>query len=271
MVLNYGGRLIKLFLSRISSLIVWQFRKKKFNNTNLDSKSKEILNSLESNSYYIYKNFLNSNKLKVLKKDIKKYCKSHPVPFEKTIYYRSRTKVPHDKKFLKFYVKNKIVREIMNNFHLLPVDIDKTSYEIKKGLKNKKNVSGEHFFHIDRNYGVLKFALFLTNIEIKNGPFSIIPGSHKFSKSYSLRSFFYKLFHFFIEGKKDKIPMSKINNFVDLNSEKFLLGKSGDLLIVNTGAYHRGSDLKPESSRELIWIYTISPNYLSHIRKKITF
>ena len=259
--------MLKTFLSRISNLIIWQFRKRKFDNSNLDSKSKEILNSLEQNSYYIYKNFLNSKELKKIKTNVQNYYKSNPEPFEKSIYYRSRNAIPHDIKFLDTYVKNKTVNEIMNNFHLMPVRVDKTTYEIKKGLKNKKNVSGEHFFHIDRNYGVLKFALLLTNVEIKNGPFSIIPGSHKLSKAHSLRSFLYRVFHFFIEGEKDKISMSKVDKFIDPDKEKFLVGKSGDLLIVNTGAYHRGTDLEANSLRELIWMYTVAPNYLSHIKK----
>ena len=102
-------------------------------------------------------------------------------------------------------------------------------------MKEQKNTLGEHLYHIDRGYGVLKFCLFLNDINIQNGPFCIVPGSHKWSVNF--RNFFYRLFHFFIEGKNDKIPHSKVHKYFNKSDEKKLVGKAGDLLVVNTGAF----------------------------------
>ena len=41
------------------------------------------------------------------------------------------------------------------------------------------------------------------------------------------------------------------------------------LLVVNTGAFHRGTEIKVNSSREVLWIYTKAPNYLSLLKKKL--
>ena len=58
------------YLHKITNLIFWQFRKKNFENTANDE-VKYALDSLEKNSYFICKNFLNSNETKKLKKNFK--------------------------------------------------------------------------------------------------------------------------------------------------------------------------------------------------------
>ena len=54
------------YLHKITNLIFWQFRKKNFKNI-ADNDAGYALNSLEKNSYFIYKNFLNSDEIKKIK------------------------------------------------------------------------------------------------------------------------------------------------------------------------------------------------------------
>ena len=57
------------YLHQITNLIFWQFRKKNFENETNDE-SGYALNSLEKNSYFIYKNFLPISQIQKLKKAI---------------------------------------------------------------------------------------------------------------------------------------------------------------------------------------------------------
>ena len=252
------------YLHKIINLIFWQFRKKNFVNIANDEVA-YALNSLEKDSYFVYKNFLNSNEIKNIKTKLQIYRKTHKSHEKTSIYFRSRTLVSLDQDYIKIYTDSDIVKKVSQNFFNIPVEIDKCTYETKKGLKEHKHISGEHLYHIDRGFGVLKFCLFLEDIDIGNGPFCIVPGSHKWSAN--LRNFFYRFFHFFIEGN-DKISHSNIHKYVNKSDEKKLLGKAGDLLIVNTGAFHRATEMKVNSTREVFWIYSKAPNYLSLLKKK---
>ena len=254
------------YLHKITNLIFWQFRKKNFENE-FNDESGYALNSLEKNSYFIYKKFLNSDEIRNLKKNLQKYRETNKSTETKSIYFRSRTSISLDQTYIKIYTESNIVKKVAENFFNIPIEIDKCTYETKKGLKEQKNTLGEHLYHIDRGYGVLKFCLFLNDINIQNGPFCIVPGSHKWSVNF--RNFFHRLFHFFIEGKNDKIPHSKVHKYFNKSDEKKLVGKAGDLLVVNTGAFHRATGMKVNSTREVFWIYTKAPNYLSLLKKKI--
>ena len=254
------------YLHKITNLIFWQFRKKNFVNIANDEAT-YALNSLEKDSYFIYKNFLNSNEIKKIKTKLQIYRKTHESNEMSSIYFRSRTPVSLDQDYIKIYTDSDIVKKVSQNFFNIPVEIEKCTYETKKGLKEHKHISGEHLYHIDRGYGVLKFCLFLEVIDIGSGPFCIVPGSHKWLANF--RNFFYRFFHFFIEGRNDKISHSNIHKYVNKSDEKKLIGKAGDLLIVNTGAFHRATEMKVDSTREVFWIYTKVPNYLSLLKKKI--
>ena len=254
------------YLHKITNLIFWQFRKKNFENTANDE-VKYALDSLEKNSYFICKNFLNSNETKKIKKKLQTYRRLHKSREKNSIYFSSRTHVSLGLDYIKIYTENNIVKKIAQNFFNIPVEIEKCTYEIKKGLKEQKNTLGEHLYHIDRGYGVLKFCLFLEDINLDSWPFCIVPGSHKWFANF--RNFFYRLLHPFFEGSNDKISHSKIHKYVNKDDEKKLVGKAGDLLIVNTGAFHRATEMKVNSTREVFWIYTKVPNYLSLLKKKI--
>ena len=65
------------------------------------------------------------------------------------------------------------------------------------------------------------------------------------------------------------IQDSDIKKYIDTKKEKKLTGKAGSLLIVNTGAFHKATDLKFNNTREVCWVYTTFPNFLSKLKKKI--
>ncbi len=254
------------FLHKITNLIFWQFRKKDFKNIT-NNKTEHALNSLEKNSYFIYKKFLNSDEIKNIIKKLQKYRKTQKSIEKTSIYFRSRTPVSLDQDYIKICTDSEIVKKVRQNFFNIPVEIEKCTYETKKGLKEQKHVTGDHLYHIDRGYGVLKFCLFLKDVDIGSGPFCIVPGSHKWFANF--RNFFYRLLHPFFEGSNDKISHSNIHKYINKNDEKKLIGNAGDLLIVNTGAFHRATEIKVNSTREVFWIYAKAPNYLSLLKKKI--
>ena len=60
----------------------------------------------------------------------------------------------------------------------------------------------------------------------------------------------------------------KLDSPVD-SLEKTLTDKAGDLLIVNTSAFHKATALEQNAKREVFWIYTKFPNFLSTIKKNL--
>ena len=64
-----------------------------------------------------------------------------------------------------------------------------------------------------------------------------------------------------------KITDVKVDKYVNRNLERELTGKAGDLLIANVSAFHRGTNLKEGLTREVLWLYTKFPSFVSSIKK----
>ena len=58
---------------------------------------------------------------------------------------------------------------------------------------------------------------------------------------------------------------------MNIKLEKALTGKAGDLLIVNTSAFHKATSLEKNAKREVFWLYIKFPYFLSAIKKKLLF
>ena len=260
---------IKDIIRNTSNLIHWQFRKRSYENE-FQEIYFDALNALEQDSYFIYKNFLSKSQIQELKQTLQGHRKKNRSIEKNSIYFRSRTNVSLDSDFLNILTKNDFIKKILYYFFQIPTKIERCTYEFKNGLsdKEKNDDKGEHCFHIDRGYGVLKFCLFLEDINEKNGPFCIIPGSHKWSKSF--KSTFHRFFSTFYKTTKH-LSDEETQKYIDINLQKTLTGKAGDLLVVNTGAFHKGTSLGKNTIREVCWLYINYPNFLSMIKNKLYF
>ena len=145
------------------------------------------------------------------------------------------------------------------------VDIMKITYELKKGIQYNENeirdVVDEFQYHSDRGFGWVKFCLFLQDVNEENGPFTLIPGSQNWPKNIS--DFKYRVKTFYTKNHELPLPTfdkNKLKKYFNTENEIKITGKKGDLMVVNTAAYHKGGMVKRNFTREVLWFYTIFPS-----------
>jgi hypothetical protein len=116
-------------------------------------------------------------------------------------------------------------------------------------------------YHVDTFRKQFKAMMYLDDVNIGNGPFSYIPGSHL------MRNFFIKKQ---ISGNKNK----KNNVFDDtevssmLSIEKQVCVPAGSLLMFDTGCIHRGAP-QEEGSRSVLMNYIVPNQRELYLNKDI--
>ena len=244
-----------------------------------DKEVSEAIDSLREKSFYIYKNFFNQNELSNLKKIIYSELGNQQSSIRKEILYRQRTVFSRNSSVFQKLMNNKFISTISRKFYNSNyVDFMKITYELKKGVgemthEKVKNVNEEFQYHCDRSYGWLKFCIFLKDVSSENGPFSIIPETHKWPKNYNDLKYRYSTFldTSRVDGTfvLPSFKKEEIKKYFNVESEEKLIGKEGDLMLVNTAAYHKGDNLKQGCTREVLWIYTKFPSYFDSFTGKI--
>jgi len=104
----------------------------------------------------------------------------------------------------------------------------------------------------------LKFILYLSNVELSNGPFEYIEGSHKRASKILLS-----------KEKGLKLRTQRFDTLPKSLHSKPILGKKGTLIIVDTSGLHRGMPVL-EGERfaltEYIFDFKIPQSYAQHSR-----
>ena len=227
---------------------------------------KEIVTSLEKNSFYHYKNFYSQdqiNELRFILDELEEQSLQQGNSVNKNLTNKKiRTNILKSNiEAVQNYTQNEIIMEVAEKFHGIKCDVTKASFEVKErgdnpetgALKDRKDDT--IFYHFDRPFKVLKTFLIFEDIEDKDGPFQIVKGSHRLMYKSPIR----KLFKFF-----GKIFVNDTDYLLELKDEKFFInkndvisckGKAGDLFFVNTEAWHCGRRLSPNGKRVQLWNY----------------
>ncbi len=242
-----------------------------------DKNVEEIVKSLDTKSYYLYKNFFNSDEINNINKSLKEY-QSEAISSGKSLIKdltnkKVRTDILKSETIdLANYTHNKLILDVARKFHGIPCKVTKASYEIKeKGNNPENNLIHERlddtiYYHFDRPYKVLKTYLILEDIDDKDGPMYVVSGSHKlFYKSpiKKLFRYFSKIFlydhHYLLEHKDEKF-------FINDNDIISLKGNAGDLFFVNTEAWHCGRPMESDGRRAVLWNYIYGDHTTSWIK-----
>ena len=250
---------------------------KKYN----DQIVRNIVASLEKNSYYHYENFYSKTEVEEMKKVLEE-IESQLIEDGKSVHKnltnkKTRTNVLNcgsDK--IRSYTNNELILDVAEKFHGIKCKVEKASYEVKQQGENpetselKDRKDDTVFYHFDRPFKVLKTFLVLEDIEDKDGPFQIVKGSHKLT----YKSPFRKFFKYFA-----KIWLGPHHYLLDLDDEKDLInqddviyckGKAGDLFFVNTEAWHTGRRLGDDGKRVMLWNYIYGDHlstWVKHLAK----
>lgn len=139
--------------------------------------------------------------------------------------------------FKSFFLKN----QYLLNFFKKYISPNKISSFImaNKVIPKKNNIgSGGNWHRDDKNGRQLKFILYLTDVKKNNGGFNYIKYTHKpinrILYSYKLGWNLNK--YRFVQEEVDRLPNKY--QIVDV------IGKAGDLIIVDTSGIHKGSPIK---------------------------
>tara|TARA_S200000501_G_C20775350_1_gene722428 strand:+ start:380 stop:1060 length:681 start_codon:yes stop_codon:yes gene_type:complete len=207
--------------------------------------SNQIIKQIKSEGFYILRNFLDNNKIDDLKNSFNKFLANENYLWNDSTGSDSRIFGIDliDKKFRKIF-ETDLLNSVFENY------ISKNSkYSFimaNKVVYKNGNLGSGGGWHRDTFFQKqLKFIVYLSDVNEKNGAFEYIPKSHfKSSKVVDLFT---------------RLSQKNIRRYADKNYKKAikLTGKKGDLIIVDTSGVHRGSPIENGTRYALT-------NYLSH-------
>ena len=211
-----------------------------------------------------------------LKKKIYSNIKKKDTNIKSEHLYRKRIIFDPENPIFKDLVNHKFISSVAKGFYNSSyINFMKLTYELKKGigefdLNRINDKHREYHYHSDRLFGWIKFCLFLEDIEENNGPFCIIPGSQNWPKS--ILDFKHRIKTFYNNNYSSTLPTfnkDKLKKYFNTENEIKLTGKKGDLMVVNTAAYHKGANVKKNFTREVLWFYTKFPSSFETFTGKI--
>tara|TARA_A100001035_G_C27670887_1_gene448292 strand:+ start:226 stop:858 length:633 start_codon:yes stop_codon:yes gene_type:complete len=188
-----------------------------------------IVSNIKKNGYFIIKNYYSIEQCNNILNDIKNISQN-------SINYGQGKdiRITNFEKYstgAKNFLNDTFLLQIGNN--VLERKVDKVRKRCQLGILkyNQGNESSGGGWHVDNHKPQFKALLYLTNVNLNNGPFAII--------SPPITS-------------KDYNPISKEKNtrFSDKIEEdykdniQYLTGNMGDVILVNTQNIHRGTIIK---------------------------
>lgn len=139
------------------------------------------------------------------------------------------------------------------------------SYPLLSGLNmwwstnylKKPDEQAAQMYHFDLDrVKWLKFFIYLTDVDLTNGPHVYVSGTHKpFSKPYKFLSKGYK-----------RISDQEIQNYYGKERIKTITGNSGTLIIGDTNCYHKG--LHPIDKNRLVFEFEYASSYFGGVDTK---
>jgi len=104
-------------------------------------------------------------------------------------------------------------------------------------------------FHTDNNPPPsFKAFIYLTDVdETKNGPFSVIEGTHTGARYLRIKNIYFNL--------KNNLPTSNMDKYIPNKNETPFCGKKGDLILSTQTLFHRGNPDHSEKTRYVLIFY----------------
>ena len=116
--------------------------------------------------------------------------------------------------------------------------LELTYFQESKPRNDLDNIPGGEF-HIDDNKANIKCFVYLSDVDKENGPFVVVPGSHRWKEPKRIfRALYWAL------TKKRNALYYKINPAPLEHKAKYITGPSGTFFIADTTAWHRAEPVK---------------------------
>ena len=123
---------------------------------------------------------------------------------------------------------------------------------------NDQNIDNQKKYHFDTFYNTFKAWLYIDDVNLDDGPFYYIKGSHKFSIKRFFVEWIYSIIYSFNKNVDGSFRYG--NSFKNLNklnkiAHKFAYNKN-TFIMANTHGLHRRGDSQANSSRNCIFFYS---------------
>ncbi len=199
-----------------------------------------IVSNIKKNGYFIIKNYYSIEQCNNILNDIKNISQN-------SINYGEGKdiRITNFEKYstgAKNFLNDTFLLQIGNN--VLERKVDKVRKRCQLGILkyNQGNECSGGGWHVDNHKPQFKALLYLTNVNLNNGPFAIISPPIT-SKDYNPIS----------QKKNTRFP-DKIEEDYKSNIQ-YLTGNIGDVIVVNTQNIHRGTIIKQGERKSLTNYY----------------
>tara|TARA_R110001592_G_scaffold188358_4_gene433549 strand:+ start:21053 stop:21691 length:639 start_codon:yes stop_codon:yes gene_type:complete len=192
----------------------------------------KVKKQLRENGYFVF--IQNRHNLKSLSEEAVKICNDNS--YERGNSFRTNIQNFSNQELLQLVV-NRTFFDIFSEHKCLPQDVFLT-HEFKKG-KSRNN-----YLHFDR-LRCLKVLVYLQDVDMSNGPFSLVPKSHK--KGIELRRTFSTLDDY--EEKKNRIDIDYPHMEYNLGE---IIGPAGTTIIFDSDIFHCGGNVDEGKERLVI-------------------
>jgi ectoine hydroxylase-related dioxygenase (phytanoyl-CoA dioxygenase family) len=252
--------IFKTFYYLFIKYFLFLCRQKIFNyKKNTKSLNSKTIKSLNKYGYCVIENYVNYKNCELIKNKIKKFIKDNPsqivIDKEKSDFRIHGAELICSQ--IKDYFYSNFIKSIGENYSKNKLtNIMTMANKIKFKDRNKGSGNG---WHRDGLHFQYKSILYLSDVNLNNGPFQIIENSKNK----------YEILKFSIENNinpqktrfSNKLIKKKIKN--KKLKLKTIVGKKGTLILVDTSCIHRGSPLKSGSR------YAITNYYYPKNLKKL--
>ena len=207
--------------------------------SNFDEREKELLLDVQKNGYTVIRNFFDNELCQACINDMDMMFETKKEFVHKSEYADSRIFGAEDlSKNIKKFADDLFLHKIANAYNAVPTSNGFTLAGKIEATGHKFGSGGE--WHRDSYFRQFKSLLYLTDVDLDNGPFQVIHRSHQ-SKQISIDTKNADL-----ESMQCSFNQGIVEKILDESPDrlKTLTGKAGTLVLVDTSIIHRGIPLK---------------------------
>ena len=139
------------------------------------------------------------------------------------------------------------MREIANKYLCVErANLELTYFQESIARADIDSVPGGEF-HIDDNKSNIKFFVYLSDVTAENGPFVVVPKTHRWSEFKRI----FTAFDWAVTKRRDALYFNGDSSVLESNA-RYLVGGVGTYFIVDTTAWHRAEPVVEGSRRVFV-------------------
>mgnify|MGYP003965490345 CR=1 FL=1 len=230
-----------------------------------DEEVQSIVKDIKENSFSVVPDFFTEDECNELREEIDRLIEKRRV--EGSLWTDELDAdnrcfaAEDDSELVKKYYENPFLLSVAENYFGAKIGCSNTlaariSYK-------KENVGSGLGWHKDGNNFQFKAIVYLSDVEIKDGPFQLIAGSHKFSNVLKDTITMNE------DGVNTRFTHEQVEKVIDNNPDNYniLTAKAGTLVFVDVSSIHSGMPLSESGRRYTLFNYYY-PSYEVEKRKE---